>query len=59
MCQAPSPELARLLVQLTFKAAQEAKMQDAQKERLIASNKLAAREQLLRIQLELAKRSTK
>lgn len=56
MCKLPSPQLQQLLSQLNKQAAEE---QLAAKNRLIAANKAAAREQLLRIQLELARKFPK
>lgn len=56
MCQAPSPHLQKLLFQLNAKAEAETA---AIKNRLEAQNKVAAREQLLRIQLEISRKFTK
>lgn len=56
MCQFPSPQLQKLLVQANLRAAAQVQ---ATKNRLTEQNKAAAREQLLRIQLEIARKFTK
>lgn len=56
MCQAPSPQLQKILQQLNARGIVET---EAAKNRLIAQNKVAAREQLLRIQLEITRKFTK
>ena len=56
MCQFPSPQLQQLLQQINSRVTAE---QEAAKSRLIAQNKAAAREQLLRVQLELARKFPK
>lgn len=56
MCQAPSPQLQKLLVQLNNRANSDIL---AAKNRLIEQNKAAAREQLLRIQLEISRKFPK
>ncbi len=56
MCQAPSPQLQKLLVQLNKRVDSEIV---AAKNRLIEQNKAAAREQLLRIQLEISRKFPK
>lgn len=56
MCQLPSPQLQKLLQQLNSRVTAE---QEAAKSRMAAQNKAAAREQLLRVQLELARKFPK
>lgn len=56
MCQVPSLQLQKLLAQVNSRACEKTQ---AAKSRLIAQNKAAAREQLLRIQLEIARKFTK
>lgn len=56
MCQVPSPQLQKLLAQANSQAARE---MQATKNRLLAQNKAAAREQLLRIQLEITRKFPK
>ena len=56
MCQAPSHQLHKLLTQANQRAVAEIQ---AAKNRLTEQNKAAAREQLLRIQLEIARKFPK
>lgn len=56
MCQAPSPELQKLLHQLNSRAAKEAV---EAKNRLMQKDRADAREQLLRIQLEMSRKFPK
>lgn len=56
MCKLPSPQLQKLLAQANSRAAAEIA---AAKSRLAEQNKAAAREQLLRIQLEISRKFPK
>ena len=59
MCKMPSPHLQKLLTQASEQASVQAAQASVQANRLREANKQAAREQLLRAQLILARNSSK
>lgn len=57
MCKLPNNQLFQLLKDLEMKAAQNAAEKEAHKQRIFTSNKEAAKNILLGIQLQLARRA--